>query len=679
MANDYTNNSKYAGEVWIENGKEEGFKTAFLNALFRQWQGHSDDLQNPKFNADMLDGYHASYFENLINDVIGEKVDNFYIGDSYFHDSKKYTIGIESIHLYPENENIPEGEMPNGLSTYNDLLNSIQFPWNSSEEYTINNLRPSDNPPLYDIIKELYYQLQHDLDEKTDNADFTAFKDSQEEFNDYWENKFSNFNFTEDGIDATSVNGLRFFVVTQNQYEEDYDDEDRRDLHNVFIIKDAEDFPNPSNPVYENNPNNARWNKYYVFKIDLAEYEGETVKCLLYKLNDEAETEWKVIAPVSDFIDNEYIQSMVGDSLTVNDELFENIMRAVTLDNPIHQNLISQIPLTQYYNSKYISGAYFPVYSLSNGNIIKTDDRQEVRIVPKDDERFLDFSFNNTNNKNPLDSLKDALLGKINSVNSALNSLSGGAAGTLKQAETNIRGNANSISNLSGGAAGTLKQAETSISGLESRVNTLENDKVSYGKLSWKKYLIPGLVSRQYSAADTTYFPGNTKTHPIQTRSACFFNINLSLGVLHFNFTHLHKKGDEGKWVEPNFNTSTTIKEKVQNPLHFCVFAPPMASVVHTTAPHPGDNFIRIDPVGSYPGRILVYVRNAPKKSSADGYDEKGRWQYIHFYGQVTYRPHNEQTVARLTQFNLTNFEKDFSNWNDVLPGSPIDYENWEY
>ena len=380
---DYTNNYKYIAEAWIENGEEEGFKTAFLASLFHQWQGHSNDEQNPKFNADMVDGKHYQNIVDDIADAVANTVKSFCIGYTYFDannvEETRYDIGIEGVHLYP-----------NFLYTtmdgpeYNSYIETLVFPWNSNEEYEINQLTEEENPNIYDIIKELYYQLD---EKKLDTSSFESFRREQEDINDLVDDineTLNSFHVTEDGIDASSVNGLRFFVITQQEYE-GLDPDVRKNIHNIFIIKEQEDITNYYESIgesgvyrYKQNPDVAPWNRAYMFKIDVLQEGGE--KYLMYKLTTDGDDSWQPIAPTNDFVDVSFLQSLMEQNMPEGSrQNFINLNHTLNPNNNTDYDAIVNFPTTNVYDKRYISGAYFPTFSYDDGNdSISQGTKQEV-------------------------------------------------------------------------------------------------------------------------------------------------------------------------------------------------------------------------------------------------------------------------------------------------------------
>ena len=498
---EYTNNYKYIAEAWIENGEEEGFKTAFLASLFYQWQGHSDDEQNPKFNADMVDGRHYEDISNEISDAVADTVKKFYIGYTYFEGQTsdiEYKIGIEAVHLYPDISQVTME--PADFLTY---VNAFEFPWDSSEEYEIGQLTTNENPNIYQIIKELYYQLNQ---AKADNNEFQDFKENQIIFNDDVSDALSRFHITEDGLDASTVNGLRFFVVTQSQYEA-YAAEVRQNIHNVFIIKEPGEISSyyeslgEENPqdIYKQNPDIAPWNRAYMFKVDVV--DGETY--LMYKLTGEDDVNWQIIAPTSDFVDIEYIRTIIAENVPQGTkEYFKNLNHTLNANNNNDYKMILNFPTTNVYDKRYISGALSSSFSYNsnNDNIIESSQKVEVPITQKNGLQFLDFS-NSTSNI--LGNLKDSLNSRITSLKTrfdALNTLVGNindsssqqtVFGKINQNQANISANTNTINNLINGATINIKDAQDELLSLDDRLtslgSTVENNE-KFDILFFNKY-----------------------------------------------------------------------------------------------------------------------------------------------------------------------------------------------
>ena len=688
---DYTNNYKYVAEAWIENGEEEGFKTSFLNSLFLQWQGHSDDEQNPKFNADMVDGHHYSEIEGLINEAVSNTIQKFYLGYTHIGghgEDEHYIIGSEAVRLYPNTSTMTE--VPSGFNTYQEYIDSFIFPWNpnSTEEYEVGSLQEITNPNLYQVIKEMYYQLQDDLSEKADLNEFESFKQEQEDFN----SQFDNFHFTEDGIDASSVNGLRFFIVTQEQYE-NVSEESKRNIHNIYIIKEEEDITSyyesigESNKTqYDGNPDIAPWDRAYEFKVGYTTYNNqENVLCLMYKLTSEDDTQWKVIAPTRDFIDEENLDTLISENLNEANRPLDknNFIASVNYFNPTSdKKSILKFPITRVYDDRYISGARYPNYTQDESGLSTID----VPIITRT-ENITDASGTTVATlkildlKNPLSNLKTVLDNKINSVKNIIGNSNDSSSkntlyGKIRQNTESIGSITNSFNNFIGNSTKTLPQLESDIAGLGDEIAREVKYNLTTNINTWDKYYLGGYIFPKVNATVwRDKAQGQIKTSKTAAKNPSVnFNqdyyvskveVNRILGLarIYLSFYHYYRTSQKGKWVRPTakyydkktkkyeyvswytYWTSVVIKpssgqnqspDNVTTTLGFKednkYIAKPYSNIVYPSKSYPQNCFININP------NCTTCSKATDKEKPAIYVNcNLSKEQWVHFYGSVVY------------------------------------------
>lgn len=202
------NNRKYIAEAWIENGKEEEFKKSFLNALIEQWQGHRDDGSG--FNADKLDGKHLSYFDEYFECILNNTIKTFQIGfqtiiPTQIEEIKKYKLGFEAIQLF----------LP-GQSGY--LSDELKLPWDAPGT----SYAEGDIPSLHETFRLLYEKINEIMVSKECfNEKFCQpFYGEGGYIEDLDKLATAIHNIDSDGnINAQTINGLRFYVLTQAQYD----------------------------------------------------------------------------------------------------------------------------------------------------------------------------------------------------------------------------------------------------------------------------------------------------------------------------------------------------------------------------------------------------------------------------------------------------------------------------
>lgn len=444
----YENNNKYIGEAWIENEEEEEFKKSFLKGLLEQWQGHTDD--NSGFNADRLDGYHYNDIHNEIENAVEPLMNEFEIGYVEFrntNESTQYYLGFDGVKLFIE-----------GVEGYTD--NNKILPWKTEPE--------EQAPDLYEVFASLYNTLDA---KKTDIDVFNEFKDYAEEqfaiFNNIVEALSDNIN--EDGtLNADTVNGLRFFIVTQAQYNEMKNSSDPavaakvRNIHNIFIIRSHEDIVNGGYPdgVYGGNPDINVIDKYYQFRVAYAttidDETGEEIrqKWLQYKHQDGED--WMNICPTKDFMDENYLAGIVVETLknrtdyVLNQTAFNNSLRNVPVSDA------SDFPLINYTRNKFIKGAFYT----------ENNTTSNIPVTVKNGFNFLDLS-----------SFLTSIDGKITQKGTDIS----GELGLLENhvyntSDTNIQANADEITRIKGGdGQSTLYSLNSSITGLDGRIGALES------------------------------------------------------------------------------------------------------------------------------------------------------------------------------------------------------------
>lgn len=172
-------------------------------------------------NADMVDGYHASDFAPAsIVDEIEQCIHTIYLNGRTY-EGREVTLDILA-----QDISYTSGTIYNTTMTLQEFLDNIEeiIVQNNAD---INEMKAVTNLFTDDILAKL--------------------------------NKLLNDNFRclprdEDGdrvcyLDANSVNGISFILVTQYQYDTEYTVEQKNDPHNVFIINDnVEEFDDYAPP-----------------------------------------------------------------------------------------------------------------------------------------------------------------------------------------------------------------------------------------------------------------------------------------------------------------------------------------------------------------------------------------------------------------------------------------------
>lgn len=461
------NNRKYIAEAWVDSKKEQEFIKSYLQNLLEQWEGHGNG-----FDADTVDEMHWEDIQQTITDLTQGFVDAFQIGYTKISsDAFQYYLGFEAIKLY----NIDA----DGASDEDKKL-----PW-SVDSYT----ERDSIPNLHEVINTLYdltyfgdseliaFPSEWDSQNEFDRTNKTLYEFLYNAFQDVVSRfepieSLVNEKFKNGNLDADTVNGIRFFIYTYEQYAEleasadEYDPnsdnntqqakQDYEKLYsptNVFILVSKEDLiaHGYKDGYYPNNPDTAIINKFYQFRVYLN--PEREVKELQYKFEDEKN--WHYICDAKDFLDRNEIQSQLIDilntstSYSLNPDAVENAL----------QNTLQEI------KDKLIEGAFY--------DYVDNDNKTMVPIKTINNLRYLDLtSFEKTlSNKAEQDLLnyKERLEGANGD---------GGLLGDLKNIINSILGDVSNIkNNLIPSLSNKITTVENNISNLVSRVTILENDK----------------------------------------------------------------------------------------------------------------------------------------------------------------------------------------------------------
>lgn len=568
------NNRKYIAEAWIENGEDEEFKKSFLKSLLKQQQGHTRG-----FDADTVDGMHLYEIENEISEAVNGFIKSFNIGNTSISEGGiTYYLGFEGIRLYNiEADGTPDEEkaLPWSANPY-----TLETPY--SEEKTV--------PSLYDVIVDLYNCLHvednNDYEGYSEQQLYNIFKqrmNSAESRLDSLDEKIGDKISADGRLDADSVNGIRFFIYNDEEYEDleesaaGYDpttdtgtEQQKNDyiklhsINNVFIVKDKQELIDMGvdGGVYSENPDVAPISKYYQFDIItkniLNQQTGITTpeKWLVYKY--EGEEQWKDICKTSDFIDDEAVKQSVINTLATNTNY---VLNPDVVEASLNEIIITDsttIPMVAYNRDTYIKGAVY--------DYIDNNSKTDVPIQTIDNFQFLNLTpFQNTFDE------------KVTQANSNLNEYkerlegqneNGGILGGIK---SDIQGVKTSLSSIKGTSTKSLSSLEESINKLTTSVNKLTTDVSNLNK--WESANVSGL---SYTSAGKTY------------QSVCIFNRALGIAMFYFSFNHYNLSGDNG-WGYRQISSRSTDYNEVK--------AKPWSNVVFPCTDSP-TTFVRIDTDG---------------------------------------------------------------------------------
>lgn len=409
-------NTKYIAEAWIEDEKEEDFKKSFLQSFVDQLQHHKVDGEGAGFDADTVDGMHYCQIIDVFDDKIKDFINTFSIGNVLFNQNQKnYFIGFDGVKLYIEDID--------GYENYYTL------PWIEDDMIT-----PA--PDLKGVFVSLYnkvIKIQGELDDKIEDL-ATSLSDLQEEYAE--SSAIINSHLIDGDLYADSINGLRFYLVHQSDYDALSSDEKNNPRH-VYIIKDDDvDIPQD---LLEETHNTAPISNLYEFRINV------TDSYLQYRHEQEVEGVWHDIAPLSDFYNETAISNLLVDVLGGDQDypLRPNSVR----------NALEQIPLDSINNwpkskDTYVIGGYYG------------DKDNNPTLMEADYANQAGYKFINLNNIKT--TIENEIISKANELTTSIN-----------QNADNIAALSANITNLKEGDDSPITKLSNDITNLRTSINYL--------------------------------------------------------------------------------------------------------------------------------------------------------------------------------------------------------------
>lgn len=329
------NNEKYIARSWIDDGTQEGFKKSFLESLLNQWQGEGNG-----FNADKLDGKHYCEIINEIDGKVENLIPAFRIGNVHInketienHDSI-LKIGFEGVQLNVIGED-----------------GYLRLPWD--DESVVR----EGTPDLYGAFDELYQKVQ----KKVNTTDFENYQHKTdkdiENLLDFQETLDKNIDYDEDGklvgLNATTINGLRIYVKTKEEYN-NLDEAVKKNPRNLFIINEEGEL---SDEVLAMQPDTQPISSYYEFRISEprpgtdAEGNPGYYTYLQYKHETQPDEDkyWHDICRTEDFLDENAIDAQViralaeNSTYTLNQDSFNRSLKNVPVSDTSDYELANYI------------------------------------------------------------------------------------------------------------------------------------------------------------------------------------------------------------------------------------------------------------------------------------------------------------------------------------------------
>lgn len=286
-------NKRYLGDVFINEENYERQRQFFKDVIESYQHKHGGD-----FDAHTLQGLEPEKFATKEQ---GEKADLAILSPLLLGKTEITNIA-NSQYIYTDAIKLDRGAT--------NKLDIIQW-YNNLENDDITDALES----IYNNVIDIQETLEGNLNDFI-TSDYTPLKtfinDNSETFLDNDDNEVTKLN-------ASLVNGIRFILITQEEYDE-LPNEIKNYWRNFFIIKDSSEIP----PDYED-PMSWKLTDGYIFAI---------IDDKL-KVKHRSSNEWMDICSLSDFLNGANFDSIIEDFIQENSEYTIN---SDSLDNSI-QNI----------------------------------------------------------------------------------------------------------------------------------------------------------------------------------------------------------------------------------------------------------------------------------------------------------------------------------------------------
>lgn len=475
-------NKRYLGDVFINQENYE-FQDDFIRDLIESYEYRN----NGEFDASTLGGFGPEYFATKEQ---GSKAENalqspLLIGQL---SNGHYLINVndqnEAQYIYTDGVLLERGDgRLNAIDWYNELANDDVT---DALESIFNN------------VINIQSNLQDDIENKADNDDFQNLKQ-----------KISNVfeTFTENGeevskVNADLINGLRFILITQDDYD-DLPLEDKQYWRNVYIIRD--DIP----ADYED-PMTWDLSDGYIFEIRDGNVD--------YK--HRSSTQWKTICSLEDFLEGANLSEIIKDFIEDNQNY---IVNGTSLNESL-QNIPSSSINPQWQEYPFLSSSLHDdfIYDL------KLDGSKTYVTESVDNNSFknIDINLNQIlKNNKVLDENGENIISALSDDLSSKSTLLDEVRSALSVAQNDIRTLQNSGTDLS--------RIEQRLSSIESRITTANNS-------------INTLNNRMNSLKTYTKYSGSF----VNNDSNIYYNNELRIAFVQIQLNHAHKKKNNAAWIK---------------------------------------------------------------------------------------------------------------------------------
>lgn len=457
----------YIGDIWANEDKYD-YQKKFIEDTIESYQ-----YPNGNFNADMLDGFHATDFATKRQGELAETaLQSFLLGTTLI------TNDDPDISQYIKSDAIKLEE---------SVLNNV--PWGTNPEN------------LTEAIEKLFILLQNGIDglntNKVDKSkviinDIIA-QDGQG--NDRWQ-VLSDNNFTDAdkallqslsgsvtelecynsetgvsegskmAVNADTINGLQFILVTKAIYN-NLSSTCKNNWRNIFIFVDEI-------PADYDSPLNSSFSNGFEFRVD------DTRNYIVYKNKDA--TQWMDLISLSDLytkfagdLHNTIINTINSDTGSISDSI-NDVISQTTIESIIKN--IDNISINDARSWPFIpqilsDDFVYDIYIMENGikkSFISNIERQNGYAFKTIDLTSICDSIK-TSKDNLEQSMTNYIDGQVNTLDGRINALEGLDIETnLDNINDNVRVLENTVSNTTS----SLGSLSNRVSALENRVSTLE-------------------------------------------------------------------------------------------------------------------------------------------------------------------------------------------------------------
>ena len=469
------NNEKYIAEAWIDDGKEEEFKASFLQNLLQQKEGHKADGSG--LNADKLDGKHYNQIHQEILDITKDFLSEIRIGNVLFSKGDGGTLSslipFECIQLNVDGID----QLYSNTGDNYDNSENLSLPWAQSQSTEERSM-----PNLNDVFYQIYQMIQN----RCTVEEFTNVKDKVQILESFRETLEESGAINEEGkINADSINGMRFYVVSETQYN-NLGEDVKSNIKNIFFVKpdsevrsilDSNGQPKYPTGNIDNIIDTAPINSYYEFRVanfvsteqnpDVYLKDGEDYPAGRYlQYKHEYLDHWRIMCHVNDFLDEDALGTNLIDLIETRENYFIN---PISLSNSL-ENLDYDSEANSYIKNHYISGATFTPIGSSEQKVLDYTNEEESYIKNDEEYNLLNLQplVNNVNSKiaeviSSVNNLKTKTIGNSNPSTSLL---------------SQIKTNKNNITSIKGGSTKSIATLDNEInnptSGLNKKLSALE-------------------------------------------------------------------------------------------------------------------------------------------------------------------------------------------------------------